>query len=111
MGVAAVAGEEEREPGETPVASGSRKDEAMDDSRRREGILDWDLFPGGPSWVFCRGGLARYGPDERQSEGSSRIRLAQEEYLMFDVSKTAESWAIPLNKLTRHFLFLRIFRR
>ena len=30
---------------------------------------------------------------------------------MFDVSKTAESWAIPLNQLTRHFLFLRIFRR
>jgi hypothetical protein len=39
VGVAAVAGEEEREPGETPVASGSRKD-AVDDSRRREGILD-----------------------------------------------------------------------
>jgi len=49
--------------------------------------------------------------DERQSEASSRIRLAQEEYLMFDVSKTVESWTIPLNKLTRHFLFLRIFRR
>jgi len=58
VGVAAVAGEEEREPGETPVASGSRKDDAMDDSRRREGILDWDLFPGGPSWVFCQGGIS-----------------------------------------------------
>lgn len=59
VGVAAVAvaGEEEREPGETPVASGSRKDDAMDDSRRREGILDWDLVPGGPSWVFCPGGI------------------------------------------------------
>ena len=57
MAAVAVAGEEEREPGETPVASGSRKDDAMDDSRRREGILDWDLVPGGPSWVFCPGGI------------------------------------------------------
>jgi hypothetical protein len=37
--VAAVPGEEERDPGEAPVASGSTKD-AIDDSRRREGILD-----------------------------------------------------------------------
>jgi hypothetical protein len=47
VGVAAVPGEEEREPGEATVASGSRKD-AMEDSRRREGILDCDLVPGGP---------------------------------------------------------------
>jgi len=45
VGVAAVPGEEEREPGEAPVASGSRKD-TMEDSRRREGILDCDLAPG-----------------------------------------------------------------
>ena len=51
VGVAAVPGEEEREPGEAPVASGSRKD-AMEDSRRREGILDCDLVPGGPRVVL-----------------------------------------------------------
>lgn len=45
VGVAAVPGEEEREPGEAAVASGSRND-AMEDSRRREGILDCDLAPG-----------------------------------------------------------------
>ncbi len=39
VGVAAVPGDEDRDPGETPVGSGSRKD-ATDDSRRREGILD-----------------------------------------------------------------------
>lgn len=43
--VAAVAGEEEREAGEAPGASGSRRG-AVDDSRRREGILDCDLAPG-----------------------------------------------------------------
>lgn len=41
-------GEEERDPGDATVASGSRKD-AVDDSRSREGILDWDLAPG----AFC----------------------------------------------------------
>ena len=51
VGVAAVPGDEEREPGEAPVASGSRK-EAMEDSRRREGILEWDLAPGGPRGVL-----------------------------------------------------------
>jgi hypothetical protein len=51
VGVAAVPGEEEREPGEAPVASGSRKD-AVEDSRRREGILDCDLAPGGPSGLL-----------------------------------------------------------
>ena len=50
VGVAAVPGEEERDPGEAPVASGSRND-AMEDSRRREGILDCDLAPGGPRGV------------------------------------------------------------
>jgi len=40
-----VPGEEERDPGDATVASGSRKD-AVDDSRSREGILDWDLAPG-----------------------------------------------------------------
>jgi hypothetical protein len=52
VGVAAVAGEEERDPGEAPVASISRES-AIDDSRRREGILDWDLVPGGARGVFC----------------------------------------------------------
>jgi hypothetical protein len=47
VGVAAVPGVEERDPGEAAVPSG-RKD-AVEDSRRREGILDWDLDPG----VFC----------------------------------------------------------
>jgi hypothetical protein len=51
VGVAAVPGEEERDPGETAAASGSRKD-AVEDSRRREGILDWDLDPGARG-VFC----------------------------------------------------------
>jgi len=37
--VAAVAGEEEREAGEAPSTSGSGMG-AVDDSRRREGILD-----------------------------------------------------------------------
>jgi hypothetical protein len=40
-----VPGEEERDPGDATVASGSRKD-AVEDSRRREGILEWDLAPG-----------------------------------------------------------------
>ena len=54
VGVAAVPGEEEREPGEAPVvASGSRKD-AMEDSRRREGILECDLVPGGPRGLLYR---------------------------------------------------------
>ena len=48
-GVGAVPGVEERDPGEAAVPSGSRKD-AIEDSRRREGILDWDFDPG----VFCR---------------------------------------------------------
>ena len=52
VGVAAVPGEEEREPGEAPVVSGSRKD-AMEDSRRREGIFDCDLAPGGPRGLLC----------------------------------------------------------
>jgi hypothetical protein len=47
-----VPGEEERDPGEAAAASGSRKD-AVEDSRRREGILDWDLDPGGARGVFC----------------------------------------------------------
>lgn len=38
-------GEEERDPGDATVASGSRKD-AVEDSRRREGILEWDFAPG-----------------------------------------------------------------
>ena len=69
--MAAVAGEEEREPGETPGASGSRKDDAMDDSRRREGILEWDLGPGGPSWVFCQGGLDRRTDSPKPTHGSA----------------------------------------
>ena len=52
VGVAAVAGEEERDPVEAPVASISRES-AIDDSRRREGILDWDLVPEGARGVFC----------------------------------------------------------
>jgi hypothetical protein len=52
VGVAAVAGEDERDPGEAPVASISRES-AFDDSRRREGILDWDLAPGGARGEFC----------------------------------------------------------
>jgi hypothetical protein len=48
--VAAVAGEDERDPGEAPVAS---RESAIDDSRRREGILDWDLAPGGARGEFC----------------------------------------------------------
>jgi len=47
----AVAGEDERDPGEAPVASISR-DSAIDDSRRREGIFDWDLAPGGARGEF-----------------------------------------------------------
>lgn len=46
-------GEEEREPGEAAVASGSRKD-AMEDSRRREGILDCDLAPGPRGALYSR---------------------------------------------------------
>lgn len=53
----AVAGEDERDPGEAPVASISRES-AIDDSRRREGILDWDLAPGGPRGEFCPNLLA-----------------------------------------------------
>jgi len=112
VGVTAVAGEEEREPGETPGASGSRKDDAMDDSRRREGILDWDLVPGGPSGVFCQGGLAQYVrttakirsllTDPPRARGVPDVLMSATQQM---------SWAIPLSKLTRHFLFLRIFRR
>lgn len=35
-------------------------------------------------------------PNDRQSEASSQIRLAQEEYLMIDVSKTAEFMDHPI---------------
>jgi hypothetical protein len=52
VGVAAVPGEEERDPGEAAAASGSRKD-AVEDSRRREGIFDWDLAPESARGVFC----------------------------------------------------------
>lgn len=48
-GVGAVPGVEERDPGEAAVPSRSGKD-TIEDSRRREGILDWDLDPG----VLCR---------------------------------------------------------
>jgi hypothetical protein len=58
VGVAAVAGEDERDPGEAPVASISRES-AIDDSRRREGILDWDLAPGGARGEFCPKLLAK----------------------------------------------------
>jgi hypothetical protein len=51
-----VAGEDERDPMEAPVAS---RESAIDDSRRREGILDWDLAPGGARGEFCTKLLAQ----------------------------------------------------
>lgn len=47
-----MAGEDERDPGEAPVASIS-SESAIDDSRRREGIFDWDLAPGGARGECC----------------------------------------------------------
>jgi len=77
VGVAAVPGEEEREPGDAAVASGSRKD-AIEDSRKREGILDCDLGPGGPRGVL-------YPTVSVRSDGRcgvfSRFRLVQAVWL------------------------------
>ena len=92
-------GEEERDPGEATVASGSRND-AVEDSRRREGILDWDLAPG----AFCPE-LAHVSKLYR-SEVFLRLRLAKEECLMV-ISAITRQWAILESiKHTRHFLFL-----
>ena len=64
-------GEEERDPGDATVASGSRKD-AVEDSRRREGILEWDLAPGALWTELVHVCTWRF-------EAFSQFRLAKEE--------------------------------
>ena len=102
VGVAAVPGEEERDPGEAAVASGSRKD-AVEDSRRREGILDWDLAPG----VFC----PEFSACERMMEVQSLLTVPTRARGVpnGDISNS-KAGRSSSNQRTRHFLFLD-FRR